>query len=209
MLGCVNSPQAARGSQEAGFTQPSIHLLFHVCRCAANMEGPLLVQRTSRDVRRKPAANSNLILLSSFFVRSCHCKLILQMDSRCWREGRWTRASPTNGPPSLPYLYVLLPSTICYWQSIPSWKLWAKLIFFLNSKVTSRRSTQERWAFNCWGGEGGGLIADKLDVASNGSLYFQGCSSFPSSLSLSLSLSLDQNRSNLDVVIFGARRSER
>ena len=28
------------------------------------------------------------ILLSSFFVRSGHCKLILQMDSRCWREGR-------------------------------------------------------------------------------------------------------------------------
>ena len=31
MLGCVSSPPAARGSQEAGITQPSLRLLFHVC----------------------------------------------------------------------------------------------------------------------------------------------------------------------------------
>ena len=30
-LGCVNSPPAARGSQEAGFTQPRDHLLADPC----------------------------------------------------------------------------------------------------------------------------------------------------------------------------------
>ena len=30
-LGCGNLPPAAWGSQEAGFTQPSLYLLFHVC----------------------------------------------------------------------------------------------------------------------------------------------------------------------------------
>ena len=30
-LGCVNSTPAAGGSQEAGFTQPSLRLLFYVC----------------------------------------------------------------------------------------------------------------------------------------------------------------------------------
>ena len=31
-LGCVNSPPAARGSQEAGFTQPSLCLFLQICR---------------------------------------------------------------------------------------------------------------------------------------------------------------------------------
>ena len=31
-LGCVNSPSAARGSEEAGFTQPRPHLLADPCR---------------------------------------------------------------------------------------------------------------------------------------------------------------------------------
>ena len=31
MLGCVSSPPAARGSQAAGITQPSLRFLFHVC----------------------------------------------------------------------------------------------------------------------------------------------------------------------------------
>ena len=30
-LGCVNSPSVARGSQEAGFTQPRVHLLADPC----------------------------------------------------------------------------------------------------------------------------------------------------------------------------------
>ena len=30
-LGCVNSPPAARESQEAGFTQPRVHFLAHPC----------------------------------------------------------------------------------------------------------------------------------------------------------------------------------
>ena len=30
-LGCVNSPPAARGSQEAGFTQPRTHLIADPC----------------------------------------------------------------------------------------------------------------------------------------------------------------------------------
>ena len=30
-LGCVNSPPTARGSQEAGFTQPRVHLLADPC----------------------------------------------------------------------------------------------------------------------------------------------------------------------------------
>ena len=31
-LGCVNSRPAARGSQEAGFTQPRNHLIAHICK---------------------------------------------------------------------------------------------------------------------------------------------------------------------------------
>ena len=30
-LGCVNSPPAARESQEAGFTQPRVHSVAHPC----------------------------------------------------------------------------------------------------------------------------------------------------------------------------------
>ena len=30
-LGCVNPPPGARGSQEAGFTQPRVHLVAHLC----------------------------------------------------------------------------------------------------------------------------------------------------------------------------------
>ena len=32
-LGCVNSPPAARESQEAGFMQPRVHCLAHPCTC--------------------------------------------------------------------------------------------------------------------------------------------------------------------------------
>ena len=35
-LGCVNSPPATRGSQDAGFTQPRVHSLAHPCRVYAH-----------------------------------------------------------------------------------------------------------------------------------------------------------------------------
>ena len=35
---CVNSPHAARGSQEAVFTQPSLHISLHVCIVFINQE---------------------------------------------------------------------------------------------------------------------------------------------------------------------------
>ena len=43
-LGCVNSPLAARGRQEVGFTQPSRHLFLHACigRCISPNHAPYM-----------------------------------------------------------------------------------------------------------------------------------------------------------------------
>ena len=38
-LGCVNSPPAARGSQEAGITQPRAHLLADPCTSGMKIPG--------------------------------------------------------------------------------------------------------------------------------------------------------------------------
>ena len=50
-LGCVNSPPpAARGTQEAGFTQPNLNLFLHFCT-------KRLVDIHLREKKRFPAAN--------------------------------------------------------------------------------------------------------------------------------------------------------
>ena len=62
-----------------------------------------------------------------------------------------------------------------------------KYTLFLNVLKSDLSFSGERTAFNCAGEKGRRIHHGKLDVASNGSLYFQGClgSSFPLFLSRS------------------------